>query len=323
MDYFVSKGDFYDLNNPCPVSFKETNASNFERLFILKLRQYSNDLREVEKYLNYQCKQNFRNKLDAFQKFVGLANLQYQGMVDEKIIKVMQDWFLTEQGNREEKQARKSKKKITETVDSISVDIPVSQENITLEIKEVISDESISAPSYDDKLVSVSEESKTELDTVNITSSDVEHKSNEVVVPNEYTVIKGNFSEEEILTFFSFLYIEKDAEGKTFLTENEVKEIFKYGLAIPPSPLTKKYKLQCSLKFPKSIIEFAIYSFYSKHTSNRHKQDILKFFASYIQDFEKALENEISLQQWSNNVKSARPSRMKFAIADYLPERYK
>ena len=123
--------------------------------------------------------------------------------------------------------------------------------------------------------------------------------------------------------FFSFLYKEKSQDGKSFLTENEVKEIFKYGLAIPPSPLTKKCKLNCSLTFPKNIVEFYIYKFYSKHTTSKRKQDVLQFFAYHIVDFEKALVSEKAMQTWSGNVVGKRSPKIKFAIADYLPERFR
>ena len=55
-------------------------------------------------------------------------------------------------------------------------------------------------------------------------------------IPEGYQLIPGNFSREETKEFFRFLYKEVSGEGKSFLLESEVTEMFKYGLAIPPAP---------------------------------------------------------------------------------------
>ena len=138
-----------------------------------------------------------------------------------------------------------------------------------------------------------------------------------------YKIVEGKFKKEEVQQYFSFLYKEKSKEGKTFLLENEVTEIFKHGLAIPPEPLAKKYKLNCSLKFPKNIVEYGIYTFYKEHTANHHKQDILKFFANYIEDFANALKSDNTMQTWSDNVVGKMPVKMKFEISEYLPQRFR
>jgi hypothetical protein len=138
--------------------------------------------------------------------------------------------------------------------------------------------------------------------------------------PEGYIPIPGKFSNAQILQYFSFLFLEKDKEGNTFLKKVEVQEMFKYGLAIPPIPLEYKYHLSCSPQFPKGIVEFCIYTFFSKHTTSHNKRLILQFFACYIADFEKALDNAKAMETWSDNVGKRRPKRMKFALVTYLPE---
>jgi hypothetical protein len=143
----------------------------------------------------------------------------------------------------------------------------------------------------------------------------------EEIVSKGYKPIDGNFSEEQIVNYFSFLYKEESEGGKPYLQESEVAEMFKHGLAIPPTPPLKRYKLNFSPRFPKKIVEFCIYKFLSKHTAIKHKKTVLSFFANYIEDFNGALIDDTAMQNWADNVTGKKRSpRMKFSLAKYLPK---
>ena len=102
---------------------------------------------------------------------------------------------------------------------------------------------------------------------------------------------------------------------------NDVKEIFKYGIAIPPKPLRKKYKLNISKVFPKKYIENTIYIFFTNNSKSRtDKLNYLRFFASYIEDFAGALKNEKALQNWNKNLSGEPSLKKSFDIDKYLPK---
>jgi hypothetical protein len=213
--------------------------------------------------------------------------LQYEDVIDGKVIKVIDDFFM---GIR---------------IADLKAPGNLNEENITTQEKKVSEQDALKLQAQD----------TLELQTI----SPVANES----IPEGHQLVPGKFTKEETKEFFRFLYKEMSGDGKSFLLESEVSEMFKYGLAIPPAPPAKKYKLNCSLKFPKSIVEFGIYKFFYHHTTSEHKKDILKFFANYLIDFEKVLKSEVDMRTWSSNVVGKRPGRMKFAIGEYLPERMK
>lgn len=346
-NFFVCGGKVYDMNSPCEILLTDYNHLEFQRLFILKLRQYDDGLIYTEAFLKHQLKINFKNNLASFRKFLNVSMLQYPAAIDDNIIKIIDEWFIESEKKKSEKAAKpKSKRSKRESfVDQerpdteatnlsleddtakrtdgsnlsaaqnytdVADDKNENQEEVKAENK---SEESAQTKQEDEKPSDGKEESNSESLLVELET--------EETIPIGYRIVEGNFTKEEVQQYFSFLYKEKSNDGKPFLRENEVKEIFKYGLAIPLKPPAKKYKLNCSLTFPKNIVEFHIYKFYSKHTTSKHKQDVLKFFAYYITDFEKALLSEKDMQTWSGNVVGKRSRKIKFAIADYLPERFR
>ena len=330
LDFFICKGDLYDMQEPCLIKYKGTVRTDFEKLLMLKLRQYKDKLHEVKSFLQYQLKQNFKNKLDELADFLHLSFLQHPALLDERIVSLTIAWLNAQKEQTANAPKRRSKKAgqkntyVDATViyeDTVVVEaLPAHEENEVL-IKEDSAEDANLSPvneeerasesvigdldgKKDDKLPGIKADEKTE-----------------DAIPEGYTQVAGDFSKEETQVYFSFLYKETDESGKPFLAEAEVREIFKYGLAIPSNPPKKRYGLHYSLKFPKSIVEYCIYRFFYKHTTSHHKKSVLKFFASYLQDFEKSLKSEKAMQTWSDNVVGTKPSRMKFALADYLPER--
>lgn len=347
-NFFVCGGKVYDMNAPCEILLTDYNHLAFQRLFILKIRQYGDGLIYTEAFLKHQLKTNFKNNLASFRKFLSVSMLQYPAAIDDNIIKIIDEWFIESEKKKSEK-AAKPKSKRSKRGSFVEQEITDNEAtNLNLEEDSTkITDNANSIPLQnltneisDDKNENQDEvkadnksEESTEIKQEDAKPSDGKEESNSELLPIEsetgenipvgYRIVEGKFTKEEVQEFFSFLYKEKSKEGKTFLLENEVREIFKHGLAIPPEPPAKKYKLNCSLKFPKSIVEYGIYTFYKEHTSNHRKQDILKFFANYFEDFEKALTSDKAMQIWSDNVVGNRPAKAKFAIAEYLPERFR
>ncbi len=303
LDFFFCRGNGYDMEESCEITLKDNNLLSFQNLFVLKLRQYCDGLIHLSRFLKYQLKVNFKSNPEHFRKFIDLSLLQFPNKIDVAIIKVIDDWF-SEIAKKKSANALRPKTKGS------------GEQKKEGPLKTEVESTTTNAEQETTTTVAVTEKPQ---DTVLI--EETGESGEEEVLPEGYTPIPGKFTKEEIQHFFSFLYKEKSKEGACFLSEEDVREIFKYGLAIPPAPLSQKYKLNCSLKFPKGIVEFCIYGFFRNHTSPHNKKDILKFFASYIMDFERALINEHTLQIWSDNVTGKRPEKMTFAIKDYLPER--
>ena len=317
-NFFVWDRKVYAMNRPCIVSLENHNRLAFQRLFILKLLQYWDGLLYVEHFLKHQLRVNFKNKLDNFQKFVKVSLLQHPGVIDTILVGMIEEWFLEMGKRKSEKASRpKSKRSKRENFDQdVKTDTVATGENQ----RDVNPENKYEEPEREKQEVEKTSSGK---DENNFTDALHVELETEETIPNDYKVVEGKFTKEEVQHFFSFLYKEKSKEGKAFLLENEVIEIFKYGLAIPMEPPATKYKLKCSLTFPKSIVEYGIYTFYREHTSSHRKQEILKFFASYIEDFANALKDDKAMQTWSDNVVGKRPARSKFAIGEYLPERFR
>ena len=321
LDFFVCKGDFYDMQEPCLIKYSETRRTDFEKLFMLKLRQFKDKLHEVKSFLQFQLQQNFKNKLDVFADFLQIGFLQHPALVDERIVALTGDWA----NNRKEELSKSEKKRNKKTgrknvPDDVTtiISLPIQDEKDVLAKNDPDAD-TMFLPKHEDVSTADSGIKNAEnVDDYGLANTTVQEDT-EGGIPKDYVVINGKFSVEETQAYFSFLYKEKDESGKPFLLEAEVQEIFKYGLAIPSKPAKKRYRLHYTLKFPKSIVEFCIYKFYTEHTKSHDKKAVLKFFASYIKDFEKALKSENDMQTWSDNVTGKRPRRMKFVPTDYLP----
>jgi len=341
IDVFMSKGHIYDMAESCKIQLTEHNAIAFQRLFILKLRQYFDGLIYLENFLIYQLKANFKNNLANFQKFIKISLRQYPDKKDNEIISVVNEWFSEMEKKAATGKAKLRPKKGKNPCDKGRIEkeaenaditqlLEGSQDNVNTGAKDKIH-EGINELALTSEVCHLNEVTR----EINIhelvpeeTSPDVKSERNPVTgtllveeaLPDGYKEIDGNFSKEEIISFFSFLYKEKSKEGLTFLQESEFNEIFKYGLAIPNIPV-RKYKMNCSLIFPKSIVAFCICKFLRYHTTSHHKSKVLSFFANYIVDFEKALSGEDAFRNESSNIKGKMPAKMKFALSTYLPAR--
>ncbi len=140
--------------------------------------------------------------------------------------------------------------------------------------------------------------------------------------------IEGKMSIEEIKHFFSFLYKEQfekssNCEFKPILTKEEVDMIFSNGLVIPEKPLEKKVKLCTPPRFPKKVIDYAIYKFFDLNSySHRDKKDYVLFFANYIEDYGSALNSKLALDSLAKNITGERSKSDKIKWNDYIPSEF-
>lgn len=139
-------------------------------------------------------------------------------------------------------------------------------------------------------------------------------------IPDKYENVAGNMTKSEIEKCFSFLYLEKSKNGQPYLKKKDVDYIFRYGIAIPPSYLkVKRVKLNCTKAFPISIIKTAIYRFFRNYSkSNKLKLNIVRFFASYIEDFHRYLDSPENLKTLAGNIPGIPPKYPKFNLDDYI-----
>ena len=139
--------------------------------------------------------------------------------------------------------------------------------------------------------------------------------------------IEGNMSIDEIKHFFSFLYKEKIEKSGNYdfqpiITKEEVDMIFSNGLVIPEKPLEKKVKLCIPPRFPKKIIDLAIFKLFDLNSlSHRDKKDYLLFFANYIEDYKNALNSKTALESLAKNITGDKSPRDKIIWDKYIPER--
>ena len=133
--------------------------------------------------------------------------------------------------------------------------------------------------------------------------------------------IPGKLTDEQIRHFFSFLYLEKSADKKPFLKEEEVNAIFANGLTIPQEIPETKFSLNTSLAFPKKNVEKGFHLFFTTHSyTTRDKNDYLLFFANYIKDFEKPMYLRQSMINAAGNFNGKSSPKNKINWDNYLPK---
>ena len=148
--------------------------------------------------------------------------------------------------------------------------------------------------------------------------------NNSITNPSVEIEIKGNFSIEEIRKYFSFLYEEKSASEKPFLRKEEVENMFKNGLKIPSSPIEPRYKLNLNMKYPRSIVDYAIQELYFKNNINTNDRILyLQFFGCYIQNYYGVIESPKKCKSFLSNFSGTKTIRNKIKWDKYLPERHK
>lgn len=292
LSFFYYYGELYDLNEPCVIKRANSNKKDFERIFALKLKQYFDHISFIEDFLQFQLADNFQEDVPAFKKFIKYLLIQYAELLDHKVVGVVKEVMEGIKIEPEPEPDHQSE---------------IAQEGVVLEKTNETSEKDLPD-------LGVAEENP-------VSPKDKNTVVEETPIPIGYKVVEGDFNQKEILHYFSFLHEELSVGGEPFLSEDNVNKIFKYGIAIPPKPLKKKYKLNVSKKYPKRYIEDALYIFFSNcYKANSNKLNYLRFFANYIEDFSSALDDEKALQNWNKNVTGGRSRKMKFDAKKYLPE---
>jgi len=293
---FYCQESFFDMKQPCIISIGDVNKSVFQKLFSLKLAQYKHGIINIKDFLIYHLSKSFNNDQKEFYDFLHVTLIEGSELLGKTVI---------DQVNR-----------IISSSDPLPKltkpeNLPYYRKSMK-EMKAWLEKPDDIQEGTDESPEEVNESPKNEMPLI-------PHFEQET--PSDYQIIKGKFTKEEIFHFFSFLFKEKSENDKPFLPEKEVVEILKYGIAIPPPNLIiTRCKLNCSNRFPKKIITYAIYKFYTLYTnSNKSKLDILRFFASYLDDFHSALDSKENLENLSKNIRIDKPSRMNFEIENYFP----
>ena len=315
-DYFLRKDkesgylnivnyDEYCLINRWDYDFDLFFSLQFSLMEIVK-----SDEPQAEYFLKYHLRNTFENDFQLFKTFLENVCSKYSEFLKNKYEPQVKRFI--------ENEIAAQKVAVSDVDSNVSFETnkPIETSQLSINSNQISDNPSTTSeqPEF------VSDSSNSEKTSIKIEGEKNIQTENIVVVPNGYKIIEGKFSLKDIHYYFSFLYKEISEDGKPFLKEENVMEIFKYGIAIPPEPLSKKYKLNCGTKYPKNIVEYCIYTFYENYTDrNKEKKDILSFFANYFTDFEAALENKKKFQIWSNNVTGERPKLIDFDINIYLP----
>ena len=257
LDFFRYLGNYYDMQEPCITRLVDVNIAVFEKIFAFYLRQYKDDLREVESFLDFHLVVNFQGDIQRYEKFLSDALLQFSSIIDKRIIKIKSKWC----------------------IDRLKRETNIITDQATINCK------ALTKGNTDDNI----------------------HE------------IAGKMSHVEIKQYFSFLYLEKDKAGRSFMHKEDVEKMLENGITYESLALNMKFDLHYSDSFPKSIVEYCIHTFINYHLDSNRKQDVLRFFANNIEQFSKALDTPKAFKHWCNNVNGSKPKRMRFSINKYLP----
>lgn len=283
-DFFLEDGDFYDLEITHNVSMAKIAYKDFFILFNLNLSKLERESVSIKSFLDFQLYDNFKGNKINFCHF-----LQQLLEIDSKFYHLLETSSILEQWIQENNDFVEGGN-LGKNFDNFSTSIDSYIENI--------------------------EENSEPIET--FFNDDVK------IIERKDFKIEGKFTDDEITNYFSFLYKEKSFDNKPFLSENAVNEIFKKGLTIPAMPIENKFKLNCDLRFPKTIIDYAIHLFYVKNkVQGINKIIYFKFFGSYIEDYKKVLESDKMAVHLVSNFSGEKSPRIKFNIENYLPERFR
>lgn len=102
--------------------------------------------------------------------------------------------------------------------------------------------------------------------------------------------IKTKYTHENLLTAFSFLYKETfgDPENNTFMREEEVRELLKYGLAFPIKAGFEKFNLNINYHYrPENTFLHCLFKFKETFIDYRgSKRDLVHFLIARFKNFE-------------------------------------
>lgn len=132
--------------------------------------------------------------------------------------------------------------------------------------------------------------------------------------------IKCNWSMEQILQYFSYLYKEKSEDGKPYVTKEQVDKMFENGFKIPEYPIDPLIKPNFSKRYPFKNITFGINQFYSRsRIKYTDKRAYFQFFSMYIDGYARFMTSPKVYENFSRNTTKALPSRTIIKWEQYLP----
>jgi hypothetical protein len=132
--------------------------------------------------------------------------------------------------------------------------------------------------------------------------------------------LKSDWTINEILHYFSFLYKEKSENGEPYLKREQVEKMFENGFRIPLEPIDPLYIPNCSNRYPIKNITFAINHFYTEAKINfKDKRSCFLFFGSFIEGYSKYLISPEKYKNFSSNTSNSLASRTKINWDQYLP----
>ena len=283
------------------LRLEEENISNN---MVPDFFKHEDDFYDMDRYLNFS--RAYVND-DNFQVLFGLKLIELDS--SKANIKEFLDFQLYDNYNGNKEDYAYFLYRLT-AKDSISYLLP----SINDEIQQWIKVNKVS-------LALIDNEDDVDIDSVdNATNPIVDHWEDK-----KNKKIEGKMSIDEIKHFFSFLYKKEFEKSKDFgfkpiLTKEEVDLIFSNGLVIPAKPLESKVKLCIPPRFPKKVIDHAIYKFfYINSNSQRDKKDYVLFFANYIEDYKSALNSKIALESLAKNITGKSSTRIKIKWNKYIP----
>jgi hypothetical protein len=116
-----------------------------------------------------------------------------------------------------------------------------------------------------------------------------------------WSKIVVSLTDDQVMAYFSFLYLEKNNHGIPYLEKSEVEKLLEFGFKVPPKPLLKKFRLNLTPQHRKSILEICVYILFDKYALNlKNKLPFLQFLAFQFEPFEKYQGSE-ELKKWGKN----------------------
>jgi hypothetical protein len=304
IDFFKYGDAFYDMAESCIIQPKDVATRDFIKLFRLQLNQYPKETpKETLAFLSYQWKANFSGDL-----------LEFEGFINQ-VLALESDILESTQRDRIITWMEMSQK---ETIE-VKLGVGTEQVEANASIEESETPVECSAP------LSTPESKSTPTESSQNTKGSFSTQGNAAIDQEPIVLagqpVPGDFTKEEILHYFSFLYYHKNEIDGSFLKKEEVEEMFQEGIFIPKRPRHPRFKLNITNRFPKKIVNYFIHTFYVKYNV-KAKDSILLFFGSYLEDYANALDPS-KLNGIKSNLTGEKPQNKTLSPLNYLPERFR
>jgi hypothetical protein len=164
------------------------------------------------------------------------------------------------------------------------------------------------------------ESHKLEFEDISVQRIDSKEKWDKEIELLKGKELKSDWTIDEIVYYFSFLYKEKSENGEPYLKKEEVEKIFENGFRIPQNPIHPLFKPNCSKRYPFKNITFGINKFYDEAYINfKDKRAYFLFFGSFIEGYSRFMISPEVYRIFSSNTSNALALRTKIDWYKYLP----